>query len=77
MSLFPLLVKLKGSNLEHQELFRPMENNSINQFPPLLDGLLHRTVALVPEVPELVVRDHDAVVGSGFLDDVAVVCKEK
>ena len=45
----------------------------MNNIPPLLDRLLHRTVALVPEVPELVVRDHDAVVGSGFLDDVAVV----
>ena len=54
-----------------------MENDSINHFLPLFDRLLHRTVALVPEVPELVVRDHDAVVGRGFLDDVAVVLKEK
>ena len=40
---------------------------------PLFDGLLHLGVALVPDVPKLVVRDHDSVVGGGFLDDVAVI----
>ena len=40
---------------------------------PLLDGLLHLGVALVPDVPKLVVGNYNTVVGGGFLNDVSVI----